>query len=785
MAGDETRDRQKLDSAAAAAMDLEQAPAKNAEQPRNATVVAYPQTQFNSRSILRLPLYPVTLKFEEVVYKVKEKQEIGMWSGCKSTSSGSGEKTILNGITGMVCPGEILAMLGPSGSGKTSLLTALGGRLCGKGKLLSGKITYNGQPLSGSMKRRIGFVGQDDVFYPHLTVAETLIFAALLRLPSSRLSEKEKVEHAEQVMMELGLGRCRNSMIGGPLFRGISGGEKKRVSIGQEMLVNPSVLLLDEPTSGLDSTTAQRIVRLVKGLASRGRRTVVMTIHQPSSRLYHMFDKVILLSQGSPIYHGQASTALDYFSSIGFPTSMSVNPADLLLDLAHGTKIFDLQLLTARGTAGIAPTSVQAADQEFNGGMEEEQKAVREALISAYDKNIATRLKAELCLLDVNYSFVREASTSELSPLLSSNCVPYKHVNLIASPVSTVQREDMILDEVEWKRSTFAANYNQIGHCKTENVARTEQWCTNWWQQFNVLLRRGLKERRHEAFNGLRIFQVLSVAFLAGLLWWHSPLSHIQDRIALLFFFSVFWGFFPLYNAVFTFPQERSMLIKERSSGMYRLSSYFLARTVGDLPMELALPTAFVVIIYWMGGLKADPAAFVLSLLVVLYSVLVSQSLGLAFGAILMEVKQATTLASVTTLVFLIAGGYYIQQIPPFIIWMKYLSFSFYCYKLLLGVQFTENDYYVCSKGVMCRVVDFPAVKSVGLNHVWMDVCIMGLMLVGYRLVAYLALHRVQVSKLICNLQEPKSNTQALSISMCVQVQLGIRHLDEIRCKGN
>ncbi|MED6182399.1 ABC transporter G member 14 [Stylosanthes scabra] len=186
------------------------------------------------------------------------------------------------------------------------------------------------------------------------------------------------------------------------------------------------------------------------------------------------------------------------------------------------------------------------------------------------------------------------------------------------------------------------------------------------------------------------------------------------------------------------------MLIKERSSGMYRLSSYFLARTIGDLPLELALPTAFVFIIYWMGGLKPDPATFILSLLVVLYSVLVSQSLGLAFGAILMEIKQATTLASVTTLVFLIAGGYYVQQIPPFIVWLKYLSYSYYCYKLLLGVQYTEDDFYECSKGVMCKVADFPPIKSIGLNHLWADVCIMALMLVGYRLIAYLALHRVR-----------------------------------------
>ncbi|KAK6782813.1 hypothetical protein RDI58_020609 [Solanum bulbocastanum] len=616
----------------------------------------------NSESFIQRALFPITLKFEEVVYKIKQETK-GMCCGGPSSTK---EKTILNGVTGIVCPGEMLAMLGPSGSGKTTLLTALGGRLSGK---LSGKITYNSQPFSGAIKRRTGFVAQDDVLYPHLTVTETLLFTALLRLPQS-LSREEKERHVEHVIAELGLNKCRNSMIGGPLFRGISGGEKKRVSIGQEMLINPSLLLLDEPTSGLDSTTALRILTTVKRLADGG-RTVITTIHQPSSRLYHMFDKVVLLSEGCPIYYGPASTALEYFSSVGFSTSITINPADLLLDLANG----------------IGPDSKHAIEQ--GDSSEQEKKSVREALISAYDKNISTRLKTELCSSDTN-------------------------------------------------------NYSYAKDISTRNGVNSEHWCTSWGYQFKVLLLRGLKERRYETFNKLRIFQVVSVAFLAGLLWWHTPTSHIEDRIAMVFFFAVFWGFYPLYNAVFTFPQERRMLIKERSSGMYRLSSYFLAKTVGDLPLELALPTAFTFILYWMGGLKANPATFILSLLVVLYSVLVSQSLGLAYGAMLMDVKQATTLASVTTLVFLIAGGYYIQQIPPFIVWLKYLSYSYYCYKLLLGVQYNDNDYYECSKGVYCQVAEFPAIKSIGLNNMWMDVFIMALMLVGYRLIAYLALNRVR-----------------------------------------
>ncbi|XP_050214557.1 ABC transporter G family member 14 [Mercurialis annua] len=610
--------------------------------------------QHTPQSALQLTVYPISLKFEEIVYKVKVEQK-GWWHGAAR------EKTILNGITGMVSPGEILAMLGPSGSGKTTLLTALGGRLSGK---LCGKIAYNGRPFCGVIKRRTGFVAQDDVLYPHLTVAETLVFTAMLRLPKS-VTQAEKSDHVERIICELGLSRCKSSMIGGPLFRGISGGEKKRVSIGQEMIINPSLLLLDEPTSGLDSTTAQRIIGTIKRLASGG-RTIVTTIHQPSSRLYHMFDKVVLLSEGAPIYYGPASSALDYFSSIGFSTSITINPADLLLDLANG----------------IAPDSKATTEKGEN--LEQDEKTVKEALICGYEKNIYTRLKAELCSVDVN---------------------------------STNYRVDR----------------------------KSEEWCNSWWHQFTVLFQRGLKERRYESFNKLRIFQVTSVAVLGGLLWWQTPASHIQDRIALLFFFSVFWGFYPLYNAVFTFPQERRMLLKERASGMYHLSSYFFARTIGDLPLELALPTLFVFIIYWMGGLKPDPLTFILSLLVVLYNVLVSQSLGLALGALLMDIKQATTLASVTTLVFLIAGGYYVQQIPSFIVWLKYLSYSYYCYKLLLGVQYSEDDFYECSEGVMCRVGDFPAVKSMGLNHLWIDVSIMAIMLLAYRLIAYVALNRVQL----------------------------------------
>ncbi|GAB4849532.1 ABC transporter G member 9 [Ancistrocladus abbreviatus] len=558
-------------------------------------------------AIFKKAIRPVTLKFEEVVYKIK-RQKGGLLKKSKIEAE---EKVILKGISGIVNAGEMLAMLGPSGSGKTTLLTALGGRLGGQ---LGGNITFNGKPFTSHMKRNTGFVTQDDILYEHLTVTETLVYTALLRLPKT-LTKQEKVTHAEAVISQLGLTKCKNNIIGGPFLRGVSGGERKRVSIGQEMLINPSLLFLDEPTSGLDSTTAQRIVSTLSELANGG-RTIIMTIHQPSSRLFYMFHKVLLLSEGNPLYFGYGAEVMDYFASVGYAPLITMNPADFLLDLA-------------------------------NDGSDD------------------------------------------------------KH---------------------------------------------TTKWATTWCQQFTILLRRGLKERKHQSFDGLKIGQVLVVAVLSGLLWWQSDVSHLQDQVGLLFFYSGFWGFFPLFQAIFTFPPERKMLAKERTSGMYRLSSYFLSRMVSDLPMELVLPTAYVTIVYWMAGLKSTTGSFFYNLFSLLLSVLVSQGMGLALGALVMDQKSATVLGSVIMLTFLLAGGFYVQHVPSFIAWIKYLSISQYTYKLLLGSQYRRGETYPCGENRLCLIEDFPTIKSIGLGGQLHSAFALIIMLLVYRLIAYVALMRVGVT---------------------------------------
>lgn len=373
------------------------------------------------------------MQFEDVVYKIKPHQS-GILNKTKSE-----EKVILKGISGMVAPGEMLALLGPSGSGKTTLLTALAGRLGGR---LSGTITYNNKPFTNAMKRNTGFVTQDDVLHPHLTVFETLLYTALLRLPKT-LTHAEKAEQAEAIISQLGLSRCRDSPVGGHIVRGVSGGERKRVSIGQEMLINPSLLLLDEPTSGLDSTTALRIVSTLSELVNGG-RTIAMTIHQPSSRLFYLFHKIILLSEGNLLYYGKGSLVLDYFSNVGFAPPVAMNPADFLLDLANGV---------------------------VSGDSGEDAGATKERLAAAYEANLAEGVKAELAI--------------------------DRHGD----------------------------------HSSSRDDRKLKKWSNSWWTQFSVLLKRGMKERRHEHFSTFQIVQVVAVAIISGLLWWKTDITRLQDQV--------------------------------------------------------------------------------------------------------------------------------------------------------------------------------------------------------------------------------------------------------------
>ncbi|XP_016481093.1 ABC transporter G family member 1-like [Nicotiana tabacum] len=236
-----------------------------------------------------------------------------------------GRRPILEGITGYAQPGEVLAIMGPSGCGKSTLLDALAGRLASNTRQ-SGDILVNGRKQALAFGTS-AYVTQDDTLMTTLTVKETVYYSAQLQLPES-MPLSEKKERAEATIKEMGLQEAMNTRIGGWSLKGLSGGQKRRVSICIEILTRPKLLFLDEPTSGLDSAASYHVMNRIIKIAQQDMRTVVASIHQPSSEVFELFDNLCLLSYGKTIYFGSSSAANEFFAINGFPCPYLRNPSD-------------------------------------------------------------------------------------------------------------------------------------------------------------------------------------------------------------------------------------------------------------------------------------------------------------------------------------------------------------------------------------------------------------------------------------------------------------------------
>ncbi|KAK4350675.1 hypothetical protein RND71_029988 [Anisodus tanguticus] len=257
----------------------------------------------------------------------------------------SGEtQNVLEGLTGYAEPGTFTALMGPSGSGKSTFLDALSGRLVSNA-FLSGRVLLNGRKADLSFGTA-AYVTQDDTLIGTLTVRETISYSAQLRLPD-RMPWSEKRTLIESTIIEMGLQDCADTVIGNWHLRGISGGEKRRVSIALEILMRPRLLFLDEPTSGLDSASAFFVTQTLRGL-SRDGRTVIASIHQPSSEVFELFDRLYLLSGGKTVYFGQASEAYEFFAQAGFPCPALRNPSDHFLRCINSD--FDKVKATLKGS---------------------------------------------------------------------------------------------------------------------------------------------------------------------------------------------------------------------------------------------------------------------------------------------------------------------------------------------------------------------------------------------------------------------------------------------------
>eukprot|EP00511_Aplanochytrium_stocchinoi_P012552 CAMPEP_0204876000 /NCGR_PEP_ID=MMETSP1348-20121228/47392_1 /ASSEMBLY_ACC=CAM_ASM_000700 /TAXON_ID=215587 /ORGANISM="Aplanochytrium stocchinoi, Strain GSBS06" /LENGTH=635 /DNA_ID=CAMNT_0052032707 /DNA_START=208 /DNA_END=2112 /DNA_ORIENTATION=- len=253
----------------------------------------------------------IVLAINNLTYEVGEKDK---------------KKDILNNVSASYTSCELVAVMGPSGAGKTTYLNVLSNSRSNK-QIRTGGLTLNGEALPKGYNSLCSYIPQNDVLYPALSPRQSFQYATQLRLPSSTpQSEKDRV--VEKLLSDLHLHKCADTPVGSETQRGVSGGEKKRTSIGLELIVNPAIILVDEPTSGLDSKMAEDVVEMLQVIAQKRGRLVLCTIHQPSWKVFERFDKLTLLNHGHIVYHGAAPLVIDYFNALSFKVPSFENPMD-------------------------------------------------------------------------------------------------------------------------------------------------------------------------------------------------------------------------------------------------------------------------------------------------------------------------------------------------------------------------------------------------------------------------------------------------------------------------
>jgi ABC-type multidrug transport system ATPase subunit len=279
-----------------------------------------------------LPFTPLTMSFDNVNYYVDMPKEM------KEQGVSKDKLQLLKEVTGVFRPGVLTALMGVSGAGKTTLMDVLAGRKTGG--YIEGDIRISGFPKRQETFARIsGYCEQNDIHSPQVTVKESLIYSAFLRLPKE-VTKYEKMRFVDEVMELVELESLKDAVVGLPGITGLSTEQRKRLTIAVELVANPSIIFMDEPTSGLDARAAAIVMRTVRNTVDTG-RTVVCTIHQPSIDIFEAFDELLLLKRGGQVIYagplGQNShKIIEYFQAIhGVPKiKEKYNPATWMLEVS-------------------------------------------------------------------------------------------------------------------------------------------------------------------------------------------------------------------------------------------------------------------------------------------------------------------------------------------------------------------------------------------------------------------------------------------------------------------
>ncbi|KAK0592524.1 hypothetical protein LWI29_020662 [Acer saccharum] len=585
---------------------------------------------------------PFVLSFNNLTYSVKVRRKMTLPSVLRRRSSLLGAdatatepvageslfsrtKTLLNDISGEARDGEILAVLGASGSGKSTLIDALANRIA-KGSL-KGSVTLNGEVLESRMLKVISaYVMQDDLLFPMLTVEETLMFAAEFRLPRT-LSKSKKKMRVQALIDQLGLRNAAKTIIGDEGHRGVSGGERRRVSIGTDIIHDPILLFLDEPTSGLDSTSAFMVVKVLQRIAQSG-SLVIMSIHQPSYRILGLLDRMIFLSRGQTVYSGSPKSLPSFFAEFGHPIPENENRTEFALDL-----IRELE-----GSPGGTKSMVEFNKSWLNMKQSRNNSSNQHETEQHYQQGLS----------------LKEAISASIS---RGKLVSGATRNSSASPTSMVP--------------TFANPF--------------------WIEMAVLSKRSILNSRRLPELFGIRLGAVLVTGFILATMFWqldNSP-KGVQERLG-FFAFAMSTTFYTCADALPVFLQERYIFMRETAYNAYRRSSYVMSHSLSALPALVFLSLAFSATTFFAVGLDGGFLGFLFYFLIIFASFWAGSSFVTFLSGVVPHVMLGYTIVVAILAYFLLFSGFFINRdrIPPYWIWFHYMSLVKYPYEAVLQNEF-------------------------------------------------------------------------------------------------
>ncbi|PIA17697.1 P-loop containing nucleoside triphosphate hydrolase protein [Coemansia reversa NRRL 1564] len=580
-----------------------------------------------------------------------------------------GTRRILHDISGSIYPGELVAIMGASGAGKTTLLSILSGRV--KGGRLEGEIKFQGAKRNPhTFKRLLAYVEQEDLMYPSLTVEETLMASAQLRLPNGKYSLDDKKERVNTLLRQLRLSQVKDTLIGDHEIRGVSGGERKRVSIGAELVTDPAILMLDEPSSGLDSSSAEMVVTLAKEMSRKRNLCTLMTIHQPSTEMVAQFDKLILLAQGKLVYMGPANQAVRYFDSLGYPSTNS-NPASFFIDLMN-----------------IDFSSTEAMKKS-----EERVQSLADLFVKFQD------------------------SGAKLLPESDKEVSGDSGISTIVGDI-TEEQANLVLMESPPMNS--------------------------WLSEMIVLLKRDwAMTKRSRSFVWGMAAECLVMMLFVGFVFFQlkKDQASVQNRVGALFFMTLMDIYPVIIPAMVVIMVGRKVLFRERSSGTYRMTTYFFARALSLMPVFFIPYMIMYIGIYFISHLQYHAGKFFIHM--ALNLVLLFCSIGYAFmmAMIVNRIDIATTIAPVSLACFILFAGNLANAnaITPVLRWIKYFCIVFYTYSGLMqnelhGLEFIcDPDDFSCYKDG-AEVIEFYGLDVV---PIWATIVINLALGIGFYIIAY------------------------------------------------